>query len=142
MSRSDGQCPSPSTQHSAFAVPSLEHTQLLQTQPQTAQTFRRPLSLTLQTLRNPQFRTPKTLRKLKPPPSRQPRLPVKMLSKSIVLALAWSALSTSIARATPLVNRAVTVNGVDDSVPWFCTPDEFPVTQSYLWSDISEGIFT
>jgi len=62
-----------------------------------------------------------------------------MLSKSIVLALAWSALSASIAHATPLLKRAQ--SDVDEEVPWYCRPTEYPVVFSYIWVDISEGTF-
>lgn len=130
---------SPFTQHSAFAILSLEHNQLLQTQPQRAQHFCRTLPPTTQTLRNPQSRTPKHLRKLKSPPFQQPQITVKMLSKSIVLALAWLALSGSIARATPVAKRAQ--SDVADDVPWYCRPSEYPVVFSYIWVDVSEGLF-
>jgi hypothetical protein len=57
-----------------------------------------------------------------------------MLSKSVVLAVAWSVLSGSIAHATPLAKR------VDESVPWYCRPS-FQDVFSYGYLDISEGIF-
>jgi hypothetical protein len=57
-----------------------------------------------------------------------------MLSKSVVLAVAWSALSGSFAHATPLAKR------VDESVPWYCRPS-FQDVFSYGYLDISEGIF-
>lgn len=60
-----------------------------------------------------------------------------MLSKSIVLAVAWSALSASIAYATPLAKRAQ--SGVNDDVPWYCKPS-FQDVFSYQYLDISEGI--
>jgi hypothetical protein len=59
-----------------------------------------------------------------------------MLSKFIVLALTWSALSGSSAQATPLAKRAL---NVDENVPWYCKPS-FQDVFSYQYLDISEGI--
>jgi hypothetical protein len=134
MGRSHGQC-LPLRPHSIKPSKSLvsNNTQLSQTRiPNITDSPRTSV------LRNPQSRTPRTLHKLKSPSPQQPQLTAKMLSKSIVLAVAWSALSGSIAYATPVEKRAV--SGVDEDVPWYCRPS-FQDVFSYQYLDISKGVF-